>query len=132
MQSVTRASSRKGGPGAPGQHQFWPPQATTLHPHRMSALSAIGDGRIDDASNSRAKDSQHGHNYIDNRVDQLYYSSEGERDEELELHSEELDHDDGFDRVEDEDWEIVEKGKQTTYHDILPPIIISTRLYQTI
>jgi len=78
----------------------------------MSAPSAIGDGQIDDAY----KDSRYGHNYIDNQVDQLYYSSEGERDEELELHSEELDHDDGFDRVEDEDWEIVEKDFTKQYN----------------
>ena len=101
-------------------------------PHGVPAHSATGDGQIDDAFNSRAEDSRHGHNYIDNPVDHLDYSSEGESDDELELHSEELDHDDSFDRVEDEDWEIVEKGEQTTRRDILLPITISARLYQTI
>lgn len=83
-----------------------------LQPSSVPRVSAIGR-QIDDAPNSHAEVSRHGHNHIDNTLDQLEYISEEESDNELELHSEELDHDDGFDRVEDEDWEIVEKGKQT-------------------
>lgn len=84
-----------------------------LQPSSVPSVSAISGSQIDDAPNSHAEVSRHGHKYIDNAVDQSEYSSEEESDNELELHSEELDHDDGFDRVEDEDWEIVEKGKQT-------------------
>ncbi|KAI9443085.1 RIO1-domain-containing protein [Lactarius indigo] len=80
-------------------------------PHRVSVLTAIGDGRIDDASNSPRR----GYNYIDNPVDQSESSLE-ESDNGLELYSEELDHDDGFDRVEDEDWEIVEKDFTKQYN----------------
>ncbi|KAI9465630.1 RIO1-domain-containing protein [Lactarius psammicola] len=93
----------------------------TLQPsisHRVPALTAV-DGQIDDVSNSRAEGSRNGYNYIDNPVDQLGYSSEEESDNELELHSEELSHDDGFDgfdRVEDEDWEIVEKDFTKQYN----------------
>jgi RIO kinase 1 len=49
-------------------------------------------------------------------VDQLEDNSEEESDNELELDSEELDRDDGFDRVEDEDWEIVEKDFTKQYN----------------
>jgi len=98
----------------------------------VPALTAVGDGQIDNASNSRAEGSRQGYNYIDNPVDQLEYSSEEESDNEPELHSEELDHDDGFDRVEDEDWEIAEKGKQTSHSDIPLLIMICVRLYQTV
>jgi hypothetical protein len=84
-----------------------------LQPSVTHKVSAVGDGQIDDTSNSHAEVSRHGHNYIDDTVDQLEYNSEEGSDSELELDSEELDRDDGFDRVEDEDWEIVEKGKQT-------------------
>lgn len=84
-----------------------------LQPSVTHRVSAIGDLQINDASNGHAEVSRHGHNYIDDTVDQLEDNSEEESDNELELHSEELDHDDSFDRVEDEDWEIVEKGKQT-------------------
>lgn len=100
--------------------------------HRAPELTAVGEGRIDDAPNSRTEDFRRGYNYIDNPVDQSEYRSEEERDNESELHSEELDHDDGFDRAEDEDWEIVEKGKQTMHYDIFSLIMISVRLYQTI
>ncbi|KAH9080678.1 RIO1-domain-containing protein [Lactarius deliciosus] len=81
-------------------------------PHRVPALTAIGGSRIDDAFNS----SRRGYNYIDNPVDQLESSSEEESDNELELHSEELDYDDSFHRVEDEDWEIVEKDFTKQYN----------------
>ena len=50
-------------------------------PHRVPALSA-SDGHIDDSFNSRAEDTRHGHNYIDNLVDQLDDNSEGEHDDE--------------------------------------------------
>ena len=127
----------EGGPGAPDQVEcsgcgplvYMALQSSI--PHRVPALSA-SNGHIDDSFNSRAEDTRHGHNYIDNLVDQLDDSSEGEHDDELELYSEELYHDDGFDRVEDEDWEIVEKGEQITHCGIFSSIMISARLYQTV
>ncbi|KAF8272256.1 RIO1 family-domain-containing protein [Lactarius quietus] len=85
-------------------------------PHRVPAIGAIGHGRIDNAANSHAEVSRHGHNYVDNTVDRLEYSSEEGSDTKLELQSEELDHDIGFDRVEDEDWEIVEKDFTKQYN----------------
>jgi hypothetical protein len=119
-------------PGRPGSQSVSTVDMTLQPPipHRVPALTADGDGLIDDAPHSRVEGFRHGYNYIDNPVDQSESSSEEESDNEL--HSDELDHDDGCDRVEDEDWEIVEKGKQTSRYDIFLLIMISERLYQTI
>ena len=91
-------------------------------------VSAVGDCQIDDASNSRGENFRHGYNNIDNPEGPSEVSSEEESDDEPELHSQLSDHYDGFDRVEDEDWEIVERGKRTANHTLRYISLISWKI----
>jgi hypothetical protein len=76
----------------------------------------VQGGQFDDAPIGIHEDVRQGYNYIDEtRWDQLEDSSEG--DDSDDIHSEGSEED--FTRVEDEDWEIAERGTRLSIAAVL-------------
>jgi hypothetical protein len=85
-----------------------------------TSIPAVEDGQFDDAPmDSHPERSLRQYNYIDDTpLEQSEDSSEGDDD----IHSEDLD--DSFARVEDEDWEIAERGKKRESYTTIPSVLI--------
>jgi len=74
----------------------------------MSTPIVVEEGQFDDAADDMHSEGvRQGYNYIDEtRLEQIEDSSEGDDD----VYSESEESDDDLTRVEDEDWEIAERG----------------------